>query len=59
MDLVANPSLVVKTNLSKVHSSYRFHLSSGLIVLVKYLLIIKEPITHEAAYWCLWTVPHI
>ena len=57
MDLIANPSLVVKANLSKIHSSYRGPLRHGLSALQKGMLIIKEPIKHESAYRCLQIVP--
>ena len=57
LDLIANPSLVMKENVSKIHSSYRGLLHRGLIVLWKSMLVIKEPIKHESAYRCLWIVP--
>ena len=55
--LIANLSLVVKANLSKIHSSYRGPLHRGLIILRKGMLVIKEPIKHESAHRCLQIVP--
>ena len=56
MDLIANPYLVMKANLSKIHSSYRDPLRRGLLVFQKGMLATKEPIKHESAYQCLWIV---
>ena len=57
LDLIANPSLMAKANLSKIHSSYRSPLRRGLIILQKNMLVIKEPIKHESVYRCLQIVP--
>ena len=48
MDLITNPSFVMKAILSKIHSRYRGPLRHGLIVLQKGILIMKEPIKHES-----------
>ena len=47
LDLIANPSFVVKSNLSKIHSSYCGPLRHGLFILRKSMLVIKEPIKHS------------
>ena len=48
MDLITNPSFVMKAILSKIHSRYRGPLRRGPIVLQKGILIMKEPIKHES-----------
>ena len=42
LDLIVNPSLVVKANLSKIHSSYRGLLCCGLIILQKGLIQLTD-----------------
>ena len=49
LDLIASSSLVVKANLSRIHSSYLGPMRCGLSVLRKGILIIKEPIKHKSA----------
>jgi hypothetical protein len=50
LHLIANPSLVMKAHLSKIHSSYCSPLRRCLIFLQKSMLLIKGPIRHESAY---------
>ena len=57
MDLIANPSLVVKLIFLKLYTSYRAPLRLCLIVLENKMLITREPINHKSAYRCLWIVP--
>ena len=57
MDLIANPSLVKKEHLEKLHYIYRGPMRCGLIAMDKGMLVFKEPILGDATYRVLRIVP--
>ena len=56
--MVGNPGLTkAKSNMEKLHPSYRAPICKGLICLENGMLILKEPITGEQIYRHLRIVP--
>ena len=52
MDMIANPSLVTKANLSQIHSSFRMPLRQQLLVMEQGMIIYREPLGFGSTTYC-------
>ena len=57
MDMIANPSLVMKKNLQKLDSAYRGPLRRGLVLLERGFLVLKEQVDYQSVHRVMRIVP--
>eukprot|EP00956_Cyclotella_meneghiniana_P037713 scaffold143282_cov76-Cyclotella_meneghiniana.AAC.4 len=52
MDMIANPSLITKTNLAQIHSSLRMPVRQQLLVIEQGMIIYQEPLGYGSTTYC-------